>query len=263
MPVSCSQSVLTGTDGSIAFKPAGTSFCLLDYTDFAAGTNDINVPASSDFRIGDAVVFTEEGTANIDSAYTAGTTYYVVANTGVKIQVSATVGGTPITHSNDGGTGTADTPGAGNHIKIALADYQSLCQVGEFSVELTRDEIETTTLPCGAGGGSGKYAPTKSFSSGFIDASGTMTVMFTADQTSLANRLIANSLLKVQDGAAVKLYASTVSDGAGGIDDSASLYIESTISIQGFSMSVAPADAQSAEIQFRLNDVSKVFGTTL
>ena len=89
MPVSCSTSTLTGQEGSVYFQPAGTEFCLLDYTAFPAGSV-ITVPASNDYRVGDAIVFSEEGTANIDSALTAGTTYYVVARTTTTISVSAT-----------------------------------------------------------------------------------------------------------------------------------------------------------------------------
>ena len=59
MPVACNTSALTGQEGSIFFKPAGTQFCLLDYTDFPAG-NDITVPTDNDYRVGDAVKFTIE-----------------------------------------------------------------------------------------------------------------------------------------------------------------------------------------------------------
>ena len=56
MPVACSTSALTGQDGSLYYTPSATKFCLLDYTDFPAGTS-ITVPAQHDFRIGDPVVF--------------------------------------------------------------------------------------------------------------------------------------------------------------------------------------------------------------
>ena len=104
MPVACNTSALTGQEGSIFFKPAGTKFCLLDNTDFPAGTN-ITVPAENDYRLGDAVKFTEEGTASLDTALAAGTTYYIVAigSNNDTIAVSATSGGTAITLNGDGG----------------------------------------------------------------------------------------------------------------------------------------------------------------
>lgn len=261
MPVSCSTSALTGQEGSIFFTPAGTSFCLLDFTDFPAGS-DITVPTSNDFKVGDAVAFTEEGTANIDSALTAGTTYYVIAVTSSTIQVSATSGGTPVTLAGDGGTGTADTPGAANHIAIAPAEFAVVCSVREFSIEITREELDTTTLPCSVGGGS-KYAAFRSTQAGYASGTGTMTVYFTADQASLANRLLGNVMLRSQQGANVKLYVNTVSDGSGGVDDAASLYIESGISITSMSLSVNPDDPSSAELSFNVLNPKNILGTDL
>lgn len=262
MPVACSTSALTGQEGSIYFKPAGTSFCLKDFTDFPAG-KDITVPPSNDYRVGDAVVFSEEGTSSIDSALTAGTTYYIVSATATKIQVSATDGGTALTLNGDGGSGAADTAGAANHIGVNPADFGVVCQVREFSIEITREELDVTTLPCNVGSVSGKYAAFRKTQSGYASGTGTMTVYFTDDQASLANRLLANVMLKSQDGAEVKLYVNTVSDGAGGVNDTASLYIESGISISSMSLSVNPDDATTAELSFTINDPKKVLGTDL
>ena len=66
-----------------------------------------------------------------------------------------------------------------------------------------------------------------------------------------------------QEGAEVKLYVNTVSDGAGGVNDSASLYIESGISISSMSLSVTPDDPTSAELSFTINDPKNVLGTDL
>ena len=261
MPVACSTSALTGQEGSIFFEPAGTAWCLLDSTDFPAGT-DITVPAANDYRVGDEVVFTEEGTAVIDSALTAGTSYFVVARTDTSIDVSATAGGTAITLNGDGGTGTADTPGAANHINISPAEFAVVCSVREFSVEITREELDVTTLPCSVGGGS-KYAAFRKTQAGYASGTGTMTVYFTDSQTSLANRLLGNVMLKSQEGASVKLYVNTVSDGAGGVDDAASLFIEADISITSMSLSVNPDDATSAELSFNILNPKNVLGAVI
>lgn len=262
MPVACSTSTLTGQEGSIYFQPAGTEFCLLDYTDFAAGTS-ITVPSSNDFRVGDAVKFTEEGTANLDSALTAGTTYYVVTRSATAISVSATSGGSAITLSGDGGTGSADTAGAANHIKVDMADFQVVCQVREFSVEITREELDVTTLPCSTASVGSKWASFRTTQAGFASGTGSMTVYFTEDQTALANRLLSNVLLKNQQGAAVKLYVNTVSDGAGGVDDANSLYIESEVSLNSMSVSVNPDDATSAELAFSIVNPTNIFGNAV
>ena len=271
MPVACNTSALTGQEGSIFFKPAGTKFCLLDYTDFPAG-DLITVPTDNDYRVGDAVAFYEEGTANLDSSLTASTAgsvtpFYITAigagnNT---ITVAATSGGTAITLTGDGGNGSADTPGEANHIRIEPAEFAVVCQVREFSVEISREELDVTTLPCdpcGGAGGSGKYAQFRKTQSGYASGTGSMTVYFTDDQTSLANRLLANVMLKSQEGAQVKLYVNTECSG-GAVDDTNSIYIESGISITSMSLSVNPDDATSAELSFTINDPKHILTTDI
>ena len=254
MPVACSgsSSVLTGADGSIYFSPAGTKFCLLDNTDFHAG-GDIIVPAGHDFRVGDPVAFTEEGTAKLDSALTANFTYYVVSTTATSIQVSSTDGGAANALNGDGGTGTADTPGAANHIGIAFAEFAAVCQVKDFSLDLSRETIDTTSLPCGTGGSTSASASFRTQQAGYASGEGSMTVQFTDDQNSLANRLLANAMRKNQAGAEVRLFVNTVDDGSGSPDLSKSLYIQAPISIMGFSLSVTPEDVTTAELSFSLS----------
>ena len=250
-PVACSTSALSGAEGSVSFVPAGTSACLRDFTDFPAGTA-ISVSSVHDFRVGDSVTFAVEGAAVIDGGLTADTPYFVVGLTGESISVSVADGGPAVTLQGDGGTGTADTPGTSNHISIAISDYLSTCQVASWTCDLSRDEIDVTTLPCGPSvAGGRKYAPTKQFVPSYLDGSGSMTVFFTPDQNSLSNRLMSNSLLTTQDGAKVKLYVSNSTD----------QYIESEIVLMGFSTGVSPDDATQAEVNFRLTNVTKVFGT--
>ena len=80
MPVACGNTVLTGTSGSLAVTPAGTSVCLLDFTDFpTADPGVIQLPAGHGFLVGDAVEFTVEGGATLVTGLTADTTYYIVA----------------------------------------------------------------------------------------------------------------------------------------------------------------------------------------
>ena len=71
----CGDSVLTGQDGSIEFKPPGTSFCLDDFSDFGTDgtTSHITVPCTHDFRVGDIVCFYEGAGASLDSALQAST----------------------------------------------------------------------------------------------------------------------------------------------------------------------------------------------
>jgi hypothetical protein len=149
------------------------------------------------------------------------------------------------------------------HINVRIADHQVVCQVANFSLSLTRDEIETTSLPCNIGGEAGCLAPFKTKQSGFADGTGTLEVNFTADQTSLANRLIADSLKKNQNGASVRLFINTVSGAAAGeVDLNQSLYIEAPIVILGFSIDVSPEEATTAELSFAFaGQPTQLFGT--
>ena len=352
MPVACSTSALTGQEGSIYFQPAGTHFCLLDHTDFPAGS-DITVPSNHDYKVGDPVVFTEEGTGNLDSALTAGTTYFVVARTDTTIQVSATAGGTAITLNGDGGvsgvitalddagltagagytdgeyadvpltggSGTGatatvfvaggvvaavvlasggtgyqagdslsaddddlgggggagfsidvdviapavDTAGAANHIGLAYAEFAAICAVREFSVSIERESLDVTTLPCGVGAGGGKYAAFRKTQAGYASGTGSMTVYFSDNQLSLANRLMGNVLLKSQEGARVRLFVNTVSDGAAtpAPDLHDSLYLEADISITQMSLSVNPDDATTGELEFSILNPTHILGEDL
>jgi hypothetical protein len=356
MPVACSQSQLTGQNGLIMFKPAGTSFCLLDYTDFGpVGDTQIALPPNqNDFRVADPVVFTLDGAANLDGTFTAGTTYFVVARGPGFISVAASVGGTALQMAGNGGgvgtgiasvapaagnlgagyangvytgvqlvqnanntargtvtvalgiptvttvttpgsgyvTGTntirlvggsnangdsitavtptqvfggtptlstrSDTPGA--HISIEYAKYAAVCQVESFSINMTRQKIETTSIPCVIGGAASKYAPFRTYQPGFLDGTGSMAVKFTSDNQSIANRVLANSILRSNDGAWVKLYLNAVGDEATNRpDDANSLYIEAPISLEGFDTALSSnADtATTATVNFSISGLPR------
>lgn len=326
------------------FAPAGTTWCLQDHSDFAAGTS-ITVPADADYKIGDPVHFTVENGGKIDTALTAGTTYYVVSASSGYIQVSATKGGTPITLTGDGGAVgsgvatltaatagvgyapgtytnvslkqganvsakatvvvpagggitaaaiTITTPGTGyattassislsggdngsgvaidaaapttafagtatlttgsdsaGHINIAYKPTDALCGVKSWNMDFSRESIDTTTLPCKVGGAATRYATFRTSQAGFASGEGSMTVVFTSGQTSLANRLLANSMAK-NSLATVKLYISAASGAGSTIDDSQSNYIEAKVSLNGFSVSVNTDDIVEAEVNFSL-----------
>lgn len=266
MPVNCSTSALTGQEGAVYFAPAGTKACVKDWSDFQS-TPDITIadaagkPTYFDFQVGDAVEFTAIDGATLDTGITAGTTYYVVAVTETTLQVSATMGGAAVTLNGDGGTGTADTA-APAHIEIKSVE-EAVCQVREFSVEITREELDVTSLPCDPAQIGGKYAAFRKTQSGYASGTGTMTVYFTADQTSLANRLLGNVVLRSQQGASVKLYVNAVSDGGTGVDDASSIRIEADISITSMSMSVNPDDPTTAELSFTIVNPKHILGAEI
>jgi hypothetical protein len=140
------------------------------------------------------------------------------------------------------------------HINVAYSDFDTVCQVKEWSMDFSREEIDITTLPCKTGGQAEKYAGFRTTIPGYASGSGTMQVLFGGDQTSLSGRLIANSLLKNQAGATVKLYVKAVEGSTAGImDDGLSSYIEAPIALAGFSISVNTSDAIVADIKFNLS----------
>ena len=257
MPVACGNTVLTGSSGSIAFKPSGTSVCLEDHDDFPAGTL-ITMPEGHGFVVGDQIEFTEEDGASLDTALDQ-PHYFVVARTNASISVSATAGGAAVTLNGDGGTGTANTP-APAHINVALSEFTSVCHVESFDLSLDRDQIETTSLSCGCSTDANAevLAPFKTYQAGFIEGTGSMVVQFTEDQGTMASRLLGSSLRKNQDGAEVRLYINTVC-AAGHIDNDASAYIEAPISILGFSFSVSPEEVTTATLNFALSGQPTAF----
>ena len=356
MPVNCNVTPLSGNSGRVMFSPPGGTYCLEDFTDFPAG-NRITVPASNDFQVGDKIVFSEEGSASIDSALTAGTTYYVVGGGAGHdwIQVSTTEGGAPITLNGDGGvtvtgvltgdasgniptaqitggsgyadgtyfnvqlttltgsgvgaraditvasgavttvsmdqggsgyatgnTLTADNESLGNaspagtgfvitltaaevsdervnteegHIRVEHADFMVVCQVVDWSMDFSREEIDVTTLPCDCGEGS-RWANFRTTIPGPASGTGSMTVLFTPDQFSTSNRLIYGSMLKDQMGATIKLYLNYVEDDTVTTecvpDDEQSMYIEAPVTLLGFSVSATTTEAMTATINFSL-----------
>jgi hypothetical protein len=276
MPVACSSTALTGQSGSIWFTPAGTEYCLLDFTDFPAG-DVITVPNDNDYRVGDTVIFVEEDGGQLDGALTASTPatdaytiYWVVAvaEDRTTISVSATAGGAPITLDGDGGTGTADSP-APAHIQVSYYPYGAVCSVREFSLEISREELDVTTLPCGVGAaGTSRFAAFRKTQSGYASGTGSMTVYFTDDQNTLANRLLGNVVLKDQNGAAVKLYVDTVAGtevvaGVTQPDDDQSLFVEADISITSMSLSVTPDEATTAEVSYTIMNPRNILGAVI
>lgn len=263
MPVACSTSALTGSDGALYYTPAGTKFCLEDYVDFPVGA-PIIVPAQHDFRVGDPVVFTAENGGSLDTSYTEGTQYYIVSTTATTIEVSATKGGTAVAPTGDGGTGTENSAG---HIGIQYDPFGAVCQIQSWDLEIQRESLDVTTLPCGVGESAvaGKYAPFRRMQPGYASGSGSITVIFTDNDDALGQRMLDNVMLRSQEGARVKLVLNSVSDGATppALDDDASMFIEAAISMESMSVSVNPDDPVTAEIGYTISDVSHLFKTDL
>ena len=144
---------------------------------------------------------------------------------------------------------------------IRLCEFETVCGVRSFSIDLSRDELDVTTLPCTTTEACGKsLASFRKTQAGFATATGTLEVYFTCDQESLQNQLLSGSLQRTQSNATVRLYVCTKVDASGEIDEDASLFIEADIQLLGMSFSVDPDNPTTATINFGIVNVSSAFG---
>lgn len=232
--------VLSGTSGALYYKPAGTdsTFKAADVTN---GTNSINVGTYLNFKVDDKVSFGTGTGGTLPGGLSAGTAVFVrtyVASSGAAT-FAATAGGSELALSSDGTDGT--TP-----FTIKFAEFQSVGDCREWSFEVTREELDTTTI----GQSLGQQAPFRTFITGFGDGTGSATVYFTDDDTTIANRLIEDVVQRKQVGATFKLYTDVVLS-SGTPNDTASTSIEVPATITSASFTVNPDDPQAVEISFR------------
>jgi|TARA_B100000085_G_scaffold182389_1_gene166651 hypothetical protein len=240
--------VLSGTAGALYYKPAGTLGQFAE-SDVDVSADTFTVAPFLNFKTGDPVVFSVvntttggSGSGTLPNGISAGTTYYVIAytNTTGVMQVSATSGGSTISIGDDG---TALAP---NKFQVEYASFASVAQVREWSFEITRDEIDVTTI----GNAPGQFVPFRTFIAGFADGSGSATVYFTDTDDALGNRMIEDSLQRIQTGCKFKLYTDQVFT-SGTVDNTKSRSIEFEANLTSASLAINPDDAQAVEINFR------------
>ena len=231
---------LSGTSGALYYKPAGTdsTFKAANVTN---ANNTIAVGTFLNFKVNDKVSFGTGTGGTLPGGLAAGTPVFVrtyVAATGLTT-FAATAGGTELALSSDGTDGT--TP-----FTIKFSEFEAVGAIREWSFEITRDEIDVTTI----GQTLGQLAPFKTYITGFADGEGSATIYTTDDDTSIASRLVEDVLQRQQTGVQFKLYIDRVLSG-GSIDDTASRSIELEAVLTSASFTVNPDDAQSIEVAFR------------
>jgi hypothetical protein len=240
--------VLSGTSGALYYKPAGTS-ANFGPTDVTVAGAIINVGAYYNFRVGDPVRFRVvnllggTATGTLPAGITAGTTYFVLtynAATGA-MTVSSTLGGSVITITTQG---TAVAP---NKFEAFYADYAVVGQVRDWTFDISRAEIDVTTI----GQTPGQYVPFKNYISGFGDGTGSCTVYMSDDDFALANRMIEDVLQRNQSGAAFKLYTNRIISSGTTVDETKSRSIAMDAILTSASLSVDPDNAQTIAINFR------------
>ena len=203
----------------------------------------------------------------------------VVGATGVVSSVTITEGGQGYAAGDtiflalDNGGGTvadlevatiaADVRGnsAEGSYTFRLCDFQTVCGVRSFSIDLSRDELDVTTLPCSVSETCGKeLASFRKTQAGFATATGSLEVYFTCDNESIQNKILQGSLQRTQGGATVRLYVCTKTDASGEIDVDSSLFIEADIQLLGMSFAVDPDSPTTATINFGVTSVTSAFG---
>jgi len=238
--------VLSGTSGALYYKPAGTTGTFGE-SNVTSGSDEIVVQPYLNLKVGDPVKFSVvnsqtggSGTGTLPAPLNTNpstTIYYVIAYTASSgvLKVSATAGGASVDITDDG------TLAAPNEFQVAYADYAAVGQVQSWSFEISRAEIDVTTI----GQTAGQYAPFRAYIPGFADGSGTATVYVTNEDAALSNRMVEDVLQRQQVGCAFKLYT----DKAGTEALSRSLSMDAVLLTA--SLNINPDDAQQVEITFR------------
>ena len=235
--------VLSGTSGALYYKPAGTTGTFGE-SGVTVAADTITVEPYLNLKVGDPVQFSVvnsqtggTGTGTLPAGISAATTYYVIgytASTGV-MQVSATLGGSTITITDDG------TAAAPNEFQVAYAEFAAVGQVQSWSFEIERNEIDVTTI----GQTAGQYAPFRAYIPGFADGSGTASIYVTNEDSALSNRMVEDVLQRQQVGCAFKLYTDKQST------EALSRSISMPAVLLTASLNINPDDAQMVEITFR------------
>jgi hypothetical protein len=76
------------------------------------------------------------------------------------------------------------------NLRFIYADYAAVGQVQNWSFEISRAEIDVTTI----GQAVGQYAPFKAYIPGFADGNGSASVFVTNEDSALSNRMVEDVL---------------------------------------------------------------------
>ena len=235
--------VLSGTSGALYYKPAGTTGSFIR-SNVSVANDEITIQAYLNLKVGDPVKFRvvnsqtgAAGSGTLPAPISSATTYFVLsyaAATGV-LTVSTSAGGTILPITDDG------TIAAPNEFEVYYADYAAVGQVQNWSFEISRAEIDVTTI----GQAVGQYAPFKAYIPGFADGNGSASVFVTNEDSALSNRMVEDVLQRQQVGAAFKLYTDK------GATEALSRSIAMDAVLLSATLNINPDDAQMVEITFR------------
>lgn len=195
---------LFGEEGKVTFKNARTDLTFASAA-VTFATGKIAFTKKQLYVTGHKVQLTlsPESGAGLPAPLAIATDYFVIVDatdlTGKTIKLAATeadaLGGIPITLT-DAGVGVAHG--------ISLAEYDLLASCKGWNLTSTKAVVDTTTLS----------AMSRSYKGGLVDASGSMTIMFEADnalEAKKARKLFDAIFLPYDEGeGSVELYLSSV-----------------------------------------------------
>lgn len=237
---------LVTLSGQPIFTGSGPSGGGLQFYD----SSSINIGTGFNFKPGDPVMFRLRNTQSggigsgiLPAPILPLVKYYVVSYdllTGLLI-ISTDPQLSQLVDISD--TGLAVSP---NKFEVYYSDFSVVSEIRSWTLELSRAEIDTTAI----GKSLGQFFSSRSYISGYGDASGVATVYITDSDSSLSDRMIQDVMLRKQVGAAMKLYIDYI-ETDGDVDEVLSRSVEVEVSLVSASLSIDPDEGQMVDISFR------------
>lgn len=222
-----------GEEGKATFKNSRTS---VTYDPANITGNVITLDKTHLFVTGHKVQITEDASGTIDSALSTGTDYFVIVVNTTDISLATSeanaLAGTAIVLTGDGS--------GADHV-IALQEYDLLASCKNWNISFEKAVADTTTLS----------STFRSYKGGLINATGSMTVQYEADDSLAARkaRKIFDSLVLPYDEGegSVELYLSSTD-----VSDEDRKIVADVIYTSG-SIAVQVGSIIEATVNFQLN----------
>lgn len=284
----CQKSYLTGQDGLVQFRPTGTDICIDDYCPFtgdgSVGNTKITLPCDADFRVGDCLNIEDYEDASIDGAFRRGIDYYVIeagtwpdgTTDGCGNDISNLPwivlsldpigqGEVPIIPEQNGGilNDDGDFENSDGYLKFTMCEFMTACSVRNFDLQLTRNELDISVLPCEAKPCGTKRAQYKKVMPGYANITGTADVLLNCNQNDIGTRMVASSILDKELTAEVRFFVCTKYDQDGEVDLEESLFLQGNVVVNGIGITINSDDVTIASISFQVSDVKRFMSTNV
>ena len=238
----------------------------------------------ADFRVGDCLNIEDYDNATLDNAFRRGIDYYVIEagrwpdgtvdDCGNDISELPWIvlsldpigeGGVPIVPEQNGGILNDDgsREDSDGYLKFTMCDFMTACNVRNFDLQLTRNELDISVLPCEAKPCGTKRAQYKKVMPGYANITGTADVLLNCNQNDIGTRMVASSILDKELTAEVRFFVCTKYDQDGEVDLEESLFLQGNVVVNGIGISINSDDVTIASISFQVSDVKRFMSTTI